>query len=96
MEASCWEGDPGTLIRKTVDRILDGIRGGRFTILPGEYCDHCDFSAVCRYTHDPSRRRARADTGMKALKELRIVKMGTSESEPNDVQIVERRKKHHG
>lgn len=75
---SCWEGETGARIGDTVRRILEGIRAGRFFILPGDYCDHCDFSSNCRRTHDPSRRRARGDEQTKTLERLRTIKVPAS------------------
>jgi ATP-dependent helicase/nuclease subunit B len=73
--ASCWEGETGARIGDTVRRMLDGIRAGRFFIFPGDYCDHCDFSSVCRRTHDPSKRRARGDERTKTLERLRALQL---------------------
>src|SRR5712692_2604553 len=38
----------------TVRVVLEGVRHGRFFILPGEYCDYCEFSSACRRTHHPT------------------------------------------
>ncbi len=86
--ASCWEGHNGALIKKTLQLLVDGIRQGRFPILPGEYCGYCDFSAACRYTHDLTARRARTDPATKLLKVLRTLKVAKAEPavspEPSD------------
>ncbi|HEY3198083.1 MAG TPA: PD-(D/E)XK nuclease family protein [Nitrospirales bacterium] len=75
LDAACWEGQSRVLITKTLQRLLDGIRQGRFSILPGEYCGHCDFATACRYTHTPTGRRARTDPAMRLLKNLRTIKV---------------------
>ena len=79
LESNCWEGDTGRLLHQTLGLIILGIQQGRFAILPGgDYCGYCDFRATCRVTHEPTRRRARTDAGMKALKELRDVKLNAT------------------
>jgi ATP-dependent helicase/nuclease subunit B len=78
--ASCWEGENGVLIKKTLQRLVEGIRQGRFSILPGDYCGYCDFAAACRYTHDLSARRARTDPATKLLKVLRTLKVSKPEA----------------
>ena len=79
LDASSWEGEPGILIKKTLQRILEGIEQGRFSILPGSYCGHCDFASACRYTHEASGRRARTDAVMQVLKALRTLKLPRAE-----------------
>jgi len=37
---------------------VQGIRGGRFFMLPGAYCRSWQFSMVCRFQHHPSWSRA--------------------------------------
>ena len=79
LEASCWDGEPGLRIKKTLQRILEGIEEGRFSILPGNYCGHCDFASACRYMHEATGKRARTDAVMKALKGLRTLKLSSAE-----------------
>ena len=40
---------------------VEGIRQGKFFIVPGRHCDWCDVRAVCHRTHPASARRARED-----------------------------------
>ena len=79
LEASCWDGESGLRIKKTLQRILEGIEEGRFSILPGNYCGHCDFASACRYTYEATGKRARTDAVMKALKALRTLKLSSAE-----------------
>ena len=51
-----------------------------FSILPGDYCEYCDFAAACRYTHDLTARRARTDPATKLLKVLRTLKVAKPEA----------------
>ncbi|MYF25079.1 MAG: hypothetical protein F4224_07280 [Nitrospira sp. SB0678_bin_10] len=41
--------------------LIEGIRQGKFFIVPGRHCDWCDVRAVCHRTHPASARRARED-----------------------------------
>jgi ATP-dependent helicase/DNAse subunit B len=79
LSASCWEGHTGVLIKKTLQRLVDGIQQGRFSILPGDYCGYCAFSPACRYTHDLTARRARTDPATKLLKILRTLRITKAE-----------------
>ena len=78
-----WQDGP--VVRKTltavcgdgtVQVILDGIRGGRFFILPDEYCKYCEFSSACRRTHHPTKWRRRDDPHRQILLEIREKKAG--------------------
>ena len=41
--------------------LVDGVRQGKFFILPGQHCEWCDVRPVCHRTHPASARRARED-----------------------------------
>ena len=41
--------------------LVEGIRQGKFFIVPGRHCDWCDVRPVCHRTHPASARRARED-----------------------------------
>ena len=68
LTAVCGEG--------TVRVVLEGIRHGRFFILPGEYCDYCEFSSACRRTHHPTKWRQRDNPEKRILEALRQQKAG--------------------
>lgn len=70
-EAVSWSSETGTLIRNTIRTLVDGIRTGRFFILPGGYCDGCDFRLICRREHAPTWWRSHRATEPKTLKMLR-------------------------
>jgi ATP-dependent helicase/nuclease subunit B len=74
-EATSWASDTGTLIRNTIKTLADGIRAGRFFILPDGYCDGCDFRAACRREHAPTWWRAHRAAEPKTLKTLRVQKI---------------------
>lgn len=80
LDASCWTGETGALIGRTLTFILEGIRAGRFFILPGAHCDHCDYSEVCRRHHTPSWWRARGDESRKELEALHLLKAPKAET----------------
>jgi ATP-dependent helicase/nuclease subunit B len=73
-EAMSWSSDTGALIQNTIRILVDGIRAGRFFILPDGYCDGCDFRMICRREHAPTWWRAHRATEPKALKMLRVLK----------------------
>jgi ATP-dependent helicase/nuclease subunit B len=68
LAAVCGEG--------TVRVILEGVRHGRFFILPGEYCAYCEFSSACRRTHHPTKWRQRDNAAKRVLEDLRQQKAG--------------------
>ncbi len=73
-EAMPWSSHTGTLIQNTIRTLVDGIRSGRFFILPDGYCDGCDFRVVGRREHAPTWWRSHRATESKALKMLRVQK----------------------
>ncbi len=74
-EATSWASVTGTLIQKSISTLVDGIRSGRFFILPDGYCDGCEFRMVCRREHAPTWWRAYRAAEPKALKMLRTQKI---------------------
>lgn len=70
-EALSWGSDTGALIQKTIRTLVEGIRSGRFFILPDGYCDGCDFRMACRREHTPTWWRAHRAAEPKVLKMLR-------------------------
>ncbi|MCC6544274.1 MAG: exodeoxyribonuclease V subunit gamma [Nitrospirae bacterium] len=57
----CWNSVAGGQILNTINLLLKGIRDGLYFIIPGNYCKSCDYSAMCRKNHFPSRSRAKKD-----------------------------------
>jgi ATP-dependent helicase/nuclease subunit B len=70
-----WSSDTGILIQNTMRTLVDGIRAGRFFILPDGYCDNCEFRTVCRREHASTWWRAYRAAEPKALKLLRTQKI---------------------
>ncbi|HEV8243400.1 MAG TPA: hypothetical protein VGQ07_05365, partial [Nitrospirales bacterium] len=65
----------------------------RFFILPGGYCDHCDYSEVCRRQHNQSWWRARSDDTRKELENLRTLKAPKAAAGPDKKEQKERKKR---
>ena len=74
-EARPWSSDTGALIQNTIRTLVDGIRSGRFFILPDGYCDSCEFRMVCRREHAPTWWRAYRAAEPKTLRMLRTRKI---------------------
>lgn len=59
-------------LRETVSLLIDGIRAGRFFLLPSDsYCDLCEFRVSCRRHHQPSWWRAHREAQAKTLRSIR-------------------------
>lgn len=58
---NCWDSPLGSQINATVALLLKGIKEGLFFIIPGTYCEHCDYYTICRKNHYPSFLRAERD-----------------------------------
>jgi len=85
LDASCWTGETGALIGRTLTFILEGIRAGRFFILPGAHCEHCDYAEVCRRHHSQSWWRARGDESRQALERIRRLTAPKAETKTAEV-----------
>lgn len=77
--ASTWEGTAGHQLRKTLQTLIEGVREGRYFIVPSYdqhgYCEYCDFSAACRRFHGPTWWRAHSSTLARQLRRLRKQKV---------------------
>ena len=74
-ETEVWSTDNGTLLRNTLGQLMNGIKKGRFFIMPGTYCKTCEYRVACRREHMPTWWRAsRAMEGreLAALRTLRV------------------------
>ncbi|MBL8073678.1 MAG: exodeoxyribonuclease V subunit gamma [Nitrospira sp.] len=70
-----WAGNAGALIQDTIERLVTGLKAGRFFILPGTYCQTCEYRAACRREHQLSWWRAYRSTESKDLRSLRTIKV---------------------
>jgi len=74
-QTAAWASPGGREISETLTLLLDGIKAGRFFVLPDTYCDQCDFSAACRRWHGPTWLRSHWSEVAKALRERRKQKV---------------------
>jgi ATP-dependent helicase/nuclease subunit B len=74
-DADVWEKEPGAILRDTLGRLIEGIRAGRFFIIPDAYCGTCDFRVACRREHQPTWWRASRSAEAKRLTALRTLEV---------------------
>jgi len=53
-----WDTATGEQLRRILHGWIQGIRDGKFFILPGPYCRSCQYASACRFQHHPSWLRA--------------------------------------
>lgn len=73
-ETALWSGESGARLRDSLRVVIDGVRAGRFFILPDGYCDTCEFRVACRRDHLPSWLRADRAPEPTQLRALRTLK----------------------
>jgi ATP-dependent helicase/nuclease subunit B len=73
--ASIWTEPAGRQLVETLRVLIEGVRAGEYLILPGDYCDRCDYAPACRRFHGPTWWRAHAAASAKALRRLRTLKV---------------------
>ena len=74
-DAEVWVKEAGVLLRDTLSRLIDGIRGGRFFIVPDAYCGTCEFRVACKREHQPTWWRASRSGEARRLRELRTLEV---------------------
>jgi ATP-dependent helicase/nuclease subunit B len=74
-DSSAWRSETGPRLRDTLATLIDGIRAGRFFILPNGYCETCDFRVSCRRDHTPTWWRAYRAPESRILKAMRSQKV---------------------
>ena len=70
-DRASWRASPGSQLTHTMRTIRDGIQSGRYFILPGEYCQSCEFMTACRRTHSPTWWRAYRSSSANQLRRIR-------------------------
>jgi len=70
-----WSGNAGALIQDTIERLVTGLKAGRFFILPGTYCQTCEYRVACRREHQLTWWRSYRATESKDLRSLRTIKV---------------------
>ena len=73
--SSAWTGPAAPRLQATLYTLLEGIRSGRYFMLPDGYCDYCEMTSACRRHHAPSWWRTYTAAPSRALRELRTVKI---------------------
>jgi ATP-dependent helicase/nuclease subunit B len=76
-ECEVWSTEAGTLLRHTLGKLINGIRNGRFFIMPDTYCKTCDYRVACRREHGPTAwrtSRAMETRELGALRRLQVDK----------------------
>jgi ATP-dependent helicase/nuclease subunit B len=70
-DANIWSSEVGDRLRGSLSTLVRGIQSGRFFILPGSYCDTCEFRVSCRREHTSTWWRAYRASEPKVLRALR-------------------------
>lgn len=74
-DVAALSGESGRLIQQTLRLLIAGLREGRYGIVPDAYCEHCEFSIVCRREHHPSWWRSYRSEEVNELKSLRLQRL---------------------
>jgi ATP-dependent helicase/nuclease subunit B len=70
-----WSGPAGALLQDTIDRLVTGLRAGQFFILPGTYCQTCEYRVACRREHQLTWWRSYRAAESRELRALRTIKV---------------------
>lgn len=70
-----WASETGVLIRRTLAQLVEGMKSGRYFILPGGYCAPCPYRVLCRREHAPTWWRAHRAPEPKQLAALRTIRV---------------------
>ncbi|CAI4031988.1 hypothetical protein DNFV4_02411 [Nitrospira tepida] len=73
--AALWTSAAGSLLQRTIQTWLRGIREGQFVILPDSYCEHCELASACRLQHGPTWSRAFHSIQGRTMRALRKQKV---------------------
>ena len=68
-------GNAGVLFQDTLERLVTGLRVGQFFILPGTYCQACEYRVACRREHQLTWWRSYRAMESKDLRSLRTLKV---------------------
>jgi ATP-dependent helicase/nuclease subunit B len=70
-----WSSEWGATFRRTLTGLMDGIRGGRFFILPDDYCETCEYRVACRREHQATWWRSHQSAEVKTLRAIRSIRI---------------------
>ncbi|HJT22071.1 MAG TPA: PD-(D/E)XK nuclease family protein [Nitrospira sp.] len=74
-ETGDWSSESNQTICRTLSGLMDGIRGGRFFILPDEYCKTCEYRVACRREHQATWWRSYQSTEVNTLRAIRGIRI---------------------
>jgi ATP-dependent helicase/nuclease subunit B len=74
-DADVWDKAAGETLRDTLRCLIEGIRDGRFFIIPDAYCETCEFRVACRREHQPTWWRASRSVEARRLTALRTLEV---------------------
>ncbi len=78
-QRDAWATETGRRLRETIRLLVEGVRAGLFPIVPGSYCETCEFWAICRRTHTPSNWRAAHSPEVGSLRSIRRARVEGAE-----------------
>ena len=70
-----WSGTAGGMFQGTIEQLVTGLKGGRFFILPGTYCQSCEYRVACRREHQLTWWRSYRAAESRELRALRTIKV---------------------
>lgn len=70
-----WSGNTGALLQDTIEHLVTGLKAGQFFILPGTYCETCEYRVACRREHQLTWWRSYRAPESKDLRSLRTMKV---------------------
>ena len=74
-QTDVWGTDTGTRLRRTLGQLMNGIKTGRFFVIPGGYCKTCEYRVACRREHMPTWWRASRASEARELAALRTLQV---------------------
>ncbi|HKT35674.1 MAG TPA: PD-(D/E)XK nuclease family protein, partial [Nitrospira sp.] len=74
-QTDVWGTDTGRRLRRTLGQLMNGIKTGRFFVIPGGYCKTCEYRVACRREHMPTWWRASRASEARELAALRTLQV---------------------
>ena len=70
-----WSGNAGGMFQSTIEQLVTGLKDGQFFILPGTYCQTCEYRVACRREHQLTWWRSYRAAESRELRSLRTLKV---------------------
>ena len=70
-----WSGHAGGMLQSTIEQLVMGLKAGQFFILPGTYCQTCEYRVACRREHQLTWWRSYRAAESRELRSLRTIKV---------------------